>query len=99
MWDAVSGQCLEAIEGAHDVAAVAAGPSSFPWRARKSGLETIIEEAATGRPLAWLPFTHDDITTHPLGRTWAGAVGEYLCLFTLEGIPTAPADGGSTALQ
>src|SRR5206468_32524 len=36
VWDAVSGQCLEVIEGAHDVAAVAAGPGSFPWQARQS---------------------------------------------------------------
>src|SRR5262249_38136219 len=78
VWDAASGQCLEVIEGTRDVASVAAGPTSFPWRARKSRLETVIEEFATGRPLAWLPFPPDSITTHPSGCTWAGAVGEYL---------------------
>jgi hypothetical protein len=31
------------------------------------------------------------LTTHPSGRTWAGSVSEYLCLFTLEGVPAAPA--------
>jgi hypothetical protein len=73
-----------------DVAAIAAGASRFPWRALGGNGETRIE-AATGKAVAWLPEALFDITTHPTGRIWAGKVGKYLVLFTLEGDPSARA--------
>jgi WD40 repeat protein len=91
LWDPVSGQDLEVLERGNDLAALASDPASFPWRLRESGLETVVEEVANGRPLAWLPFTPQQLSTHPLGRTWAGGVGSYVCLFTLEGNPPGPA--------
>jgi hypothetical protein len=52
VWDAASGECREVIQGTGDVAAIAAGPSRFPFRALGWGLETVTEEAATGAPVA-----------------------------------------------
>ena len=85
VWDAETGKCLEVIRGTGDVAAIAAGPSRLPWRALARGLETVIESQATGSPVAWFPAALRLITTHPSGRTWAGADGNHLYILTLEG--------------
>ena len=47
-----------------------------------------VQQGTSLQPLAWFPegigsIAH--ICTHPSGRIWAGSVGSYLCLFTLEG--------------
>src|SRR5262249_44797698 len=86
VWDPASGACLQIIKGRADVSAIAAGPPQFPWRAVVSSLETVIESALTGQPVAWFAGALlDHIATHPSGRLWAGAARNYLCLFTLEG--------------
>jgi WD40 repeat protein len=87
LWDTTLGQCLEVIRGRTHVAAVAAGPERFPYRAVTSGQETVIEHIATGRPLAWFPPWLGDLVTHPNGKTWAGRRSNYVGLFTLEGNP------------
>lgn len=90
IWDAIRGQFLDAFEGVDDVAAVVAKSAFFPQCVQRGhGLDTIIEEPDTRRPIAWLPFvfTLDHITAHSLSRTVVGVVSEYLCLFTLEGEP------------
>jgi WD40 repeat protein len=87
LWDAAQGTCLEVIRGSGDVAAVAAGAARFPWRALVRALESVVEEAATGRAVAWLPDMVFGLMTHPAGRCWAGVSGSHLYLFTLEGRP------------
>jgi hypothetical protein len=87
VWDAASGACLQIIEGRTDISAIAAGRPQFPWRAVVRPLETVIESALTGQPVAWFPRALEHIATHPSGRLWAGAATNYLCLFTLEGRP------------
>jgi WD40 repeat protein len=87
VWDAQSGECLEVIQGEGDIAAIAAGPSRFPWRALGRGLETVIEDASTGQGVAWFPEALRDITTHPAGRTWAGVVRQHVYILVLEGEP------------
>jgi WD40 repeat protein len=82
--DAVSGACLEVLQGSTDVAAAT---SRSPWRAVSGPLETVIESAVGLEPVAWFPTPLSFLTTHPSGRTWAGAAGRHLCLFTLEGTP------------
>jgi WD40 repeat protein len=67
------------------VPAVAAGCARFTWIALSQTLETIVLEAASQQPLAWFPESIAHLCTHPSGRIWAGCVGSYLCLFTLEG--------------
>jgi hypothetical protein len=47
--------------------------------------ETVVQHATSLQPLAWLPEALAHLCTHPFGRIWAGGVGNYLCLFTLEG--------------
>jgi hypothetical protein len=84
VWDALEGTCLEVIQGCADVLTVAGGGDWFPWRAVVRGQETVIESAAGNEPVAWLPLALDYLGTHPSGRTWAGAVGNDLWLFTLE---------------
>lgn len=76
--DVASGECLEMIEGAGDVAAIAAGESAFPLGALARGLETVVE-SAKGRPLAFFPAMLGNITTDPSGRRWTGQVSNYLC--------------------
>ena len=84
IWDTDKATCLEIIEGTCDLRAAAEGASRFPLLAIAGGSETVIKDLATGQDIAWLPLT--GITaTHPAGRTWVGAAGNHLYLFTLEG--------------
>jgi WD40 repeat protein len=85
VWDADSGACLKIIDGVGDLIAIAAGAKAFPWRALKRDLETVVEESATGKPIAWFPIALDHITTHPTGRCWAGTSGNHVYLLQLEG--------------
>ncbi len=85
VWDAVSGECREVIQGWGDVEAIAAGPSRLPFRALHRGLETVIEDAATAAPIAWFPVPLDHISTFPNGRAWVGTSGNHLYIITLEG--------------
>jgi len=87
VWDARSGDCLEIIEGACDMKAIAAGASRFPLRAIARGHATIIEQVESGKPIAWFPTALAHIVTHPSGRTWAGAVGNHVYIIRLEGVP------------
>ncbi len=74
------------IHGSGDVAAIAAGGTrAFPWRALNRDLETVIQPAAAGGPIAWFSDALSDITTHPSGRIWAGSVGNHVCIIQLEG--------------
>jgi WD40 repeat protein len=87
IWDVKSRKCLEIVNGTGDVSAIAAGSGAFPWRALKRERvgETVVEPAAGGPPTARFPELIQYITTHPDGRTWAGAVNNHLVLLKLEG--------------
>jgi len=63
--------------------------AGLPFRVLTRGLETVIEEAATGRPVAWFPYALKHIATHPSGLLWAGAAGSHLYLLRLEGAGNA----------
>jgi hypothetical protein len=54
------------------------------WRALRRGLETLIEPAAGGVPIAWFPVALDHITTHPSRRIWTGSVGNHRYIIQLE---------------
>src|SRR5262249_44305338 len=88
IWDTECYECREVIRGSGDVAALAAGPDAFPYRAVTRGLETVVEEAATGRVIARFPGAIETIVTLPSGRRWAGSAGNHFLLLELEG------DGG-----
>jgi WD40 repeat protein len=90
VWDAAGGQCLATIPGQADPVALAAGMPDYPWQAIVRGLEIVIEATATGAAVAWLPLAPHLIATHRSGGTWAGAVGDDVCLFTLEGHGDVP---------
>jgi WD40 repeat protein len=85
VWDAESGNCLQVTRDTTDVQAIAGGGVQFPCRAVALGLETMVEVTATREAIAWFPLAPAQIASHPSGRTWAGGVREYVCLFTLEG--------------
>ncbi|HUT91441.1 MAG TPA: WD40 repeat domain-containing protein [Thermoguttaceae bacterium] len=88
VWDAETGACIEVIRGSGDVAAIAAaGSSALPWRAMRRDQELVVERAAGGNVVARFPEALAYITTHPSGRTWAGASGNHLYIITLEGNP------------
>ncbi|MBI4517170.1 MAG: hypothetical protein HY699_15295 [Deltaproteobacteria bacterium] len=84
VWHAASGECREVIQGRGDVEAIAAGPSRFPFRALRRGLETVVEDAATAAPVAWFPVPLEHIKTFPNGRTWVGASANHLYIISLE---------------
>jgi WD40 repeat protein len=87
VWDIASGKCLDERRGRGDVYAIAAGASIFPLRALGRDLETVIEDARTGEPVAWFPVTPDDIASLPDGRTWTmwADFGSHLNIITMEG--------------
>jgi hypothetical protein len=84
VWDAESGECLSVVEGSGDVAAIAASPKVFPFRAIRRDFETVIEDAEDGRPVAWFPYALRSIYIHPGGLMWAGVSANYVCLIQLE---------------
>jgi WD40 repeat protein len=92
VWDAASGACLRVLQGqggAWDVA----GVPRCPWRAVPQSLDTVIQDAASGLPVAWLPSRLTTVCGCLSGRSWAGGSDRYLGLFTLEGAPPSPGRG------
>ncbi len=57
----------------------------IPWACLREGLETILRSTETGKAVAWFSEAVDDLAAEPSGKTWAGEISDYLCLFTLEG--------------
>jgi WD40 repeat protein len=91
VWDASSGTCLKVHEGiaATDLRTFfLAGLVNVPWRAFRRGLDTVLEETATGQPVASFPIAlAEGFSPSPSGHVWAWGVGRYLYLVTLEGLP------------
>ncbi|NUQ65476.1 MAG: DUF4062 domain-containing protein, partial [Pirellulales bacterium] len=88
VWDAIWRKCLEKIQGIGDVRVFAPRCRQFPLRALARALETLVERADSGEPIAWFPLElrNDEICTHPFGHIWAGEAGSsYLSLIMLEG--------------
>jgi WD40 repeat protein len=64
-----------------------------PWEAIAANAETRVVAADARAEVAWFPAMLYHLASHPDGRTWAGAVGNHVYLFTLErGSTSAPAD-------
>ena len=85
VWDAASGECLQIHEGLAEFEVLAHGPLRSPFVAMAQTLDTAIQETESQRPVAWLVDSVSRITIHPSGRAWASGLGNYLCIFTLEG--------------
>ena len=87
VWDAETGECIEVICGYGDVSALAAGAPRYPFRALARGDETDVELGTPPSVLARYPAGLGCLTTHPDGRTWAGAAlhSGHLYILTLEG--------------
>ncbi|WP_298863625.1 DUF4062 domain-containing protein [uncultured Gimesia sp.] len=87
VWDADSGECLQVIEGSSDITTIAAEPESYPRRLIRRDLESVVEPATSGEPIAWfpVPFLYRTITTHSSGRKWAAAAGNYVYILELVG--------------
>ena len=98
VWDVSSGECLELIEWSCDVAPIAAGGLSFPWRAIPRGEdgETVIEPATGGDAIAWFPVALRCVAADPSGRIWAGSVDNHLYLIRLEGGPDSMPPAGDS---
>ena len=86
-WDAETGQFLRVIEGGGDAASSSPEPPRSPWRAVARGLETVVEPAEGGAPVAWLPVSLEYVTSHLDGRVWAGASGSHVYIVRLEDAP------------
>ncbi len=75
VWDAQSGECTEVIEGMGDVVAIAGQEKTFALLATVQALGTVVQQAASRRPVAGSPrVLSTSLTTHPAGRTWLGAL-------------------------
>jgi WD40 repeat protein len=85
VWDAATYNCVETIPGRQDLAAVAAGTESFPWRAFQGGAETLVERTTDGQAVGWFPIAVWGLATHPSGRLWAGYLNNHVYLIQLEG--------------
>ena len=83
-WNVETGELLQAIERTSD------GPTRFLFQALSHNQETTIELAAGDTPVAWILGTLTNISTHPHGRSWAGALQDYLSIITLEDAPVPP---------
>ncbi len=92
LWDADTAKCLEELSGLGDAAAIAGGSGAVSLRALSREGETVIEDATTGRELAWLPVSLFEVAQHPGGRLWAGSARtNHLFIFELEGtLPPRP---------
>jgi WD40 repeat protein len=95
VWNARTGECLEVLTGEADIEAVAAGIAKYPLRAVARHGETVIEQAADGKPVAWFPIALGHIITHPSGRTWAGAAANHLYLISVVGISKPASQKGT----
>jgi len=76
VWDFRSGSC-------RTLEVPNAGQSR--WQAVEAGTETEIQAAETGAKVARFPLKLWHLALNPDGRTWAGAAGNHVYLFTLEG--------------
>jgi WD40 repeat protein len=67
----------------------ARSPPASACQLQSRGWETVILPRPEGEPTACFPEPFDlrESASHPSGLIWAGGVGNYLCLFTLEGQP------------
>jgi len=91
--DADDLQILETIDGVGDTAAIAAGPKRFPWRALSRGLETVVEDSATGQMVAQFPIALHELVAHPTSLQWSGAAGNHIYILALEGEPPEGSPG------
>jgi WD40 repeat protein len=96
LWDAQSGECLRVVQSAKDVAAIVAEFKLDPSRALMCGLETVIVPTLTAQPAAWFADRLSGLCRDPSGPRWAGGIGNYLCLISLEG---ADESGGASSLS
>ena len=85
VWNAGNFACLEIIRGEGDIIAITAGAQLFPLRSLARDLETVIEDAATGKVIARFPIALRHIITHPSSRHWAGSAGNHVYIISLEG--------------
>jgi WD40 repeat protein len=85
IFDLESGVCKEKIPGIGDVAAIAGGPSLFPFLVLSHFSEVTIYNSITNEESAWSPYALDKIITHQDGRSWAGLNGNQMILFAIEG--------------
>jgi WD40 repeat protein len=93
VWDANSGKCLYVTERSAAVWAILAGEMAVSFRQMDwQGLDTVIEPAAGGEPIAWFPVRLVRIAAHPSGRAWAGSVDKHLYIIQLEGQPLIKRD-------
>jgi WD40 repeat protein len=94
IWETDTGNGLGILAGDRDVKAVAGGASLFPWHFVTHALESAVESAGTGQPVAWFTPAVNEVASHPSGRLWAAAVGSHLHLLALEGVAGPPGGTG-----
>jgi WD40 repeat protein len=98
-WDAAKGTCLEENRESSaefgDLVAQARGAERHPYRAFATKNGSVIQEAVSGRAIAWYPVDLV-LASSPSGRAWGGGDGNDLYILGLEGIDYAgpPSSGG-----
>lgn len=60
------------------------GSPQSSYHALARDLETVIEDSATNKPVAWYPGEISSVVTHPKVRAWAGILSGRPILIILE---------------
>lgn len=82
-----SGQCIERLEGPHDVFAIAADLDYVSLEAFHPGQETVVINPSTQNWVACFPDQFDRSPTWDVdGKLYVGSVGSHLYILRLEGV-------------
>jgi hypothetical protein len=81
IWDPITGECLQTIQGINELAAMDGKPYLATYR-KPEVLEIISTE--TNEVVARYPVALESVKVHPSGDIWAGNIGKYLYHFKLE---------------
>jgi len=94
VWDAQTGECVDEIQRRRiSLETALKSVTALGWRAFANSLETPVEPADGGDPIAWVPVAARHLTAHPSGRQWAGSYNKHLYILRLEGeLPAPPAE-------
>lgn len=85
IWEVASGQCIAKLQGRGDVKAVASGAGVCPLRLlAMDPLQSKVEYANSGLPVAWFPMWITCVSTHPSGRVWVGCDNSDIIILSLE---------------
>jgi len=98
VWDENTGTCVERTQGFSEFAVIAAGSPELRWHAIRENT-TAIEDAVSGRIVAWFPESFTDVASHPSGIGWAGVYSNHFQILSLEGVNAKPVSDAESLVR